>query len=72
MMARYIFSNSAAVGAEGYAFAGFDDLGGEATEATHATALGRPMPDKAESIFRSLAPGERKRSTSGGYYFRVW
>ena len=71
-MARYVFSNGTTVGAVNYAFAGFDELGGECVEATHASALGRPMPPIARSIFESLDPGERHRAATGNYYLRVW
>ena len=71
-MARYVFSNGTHVGAEGYAFAGFDELGGEATEATHESVLGMPMQPIVRSIFEALAPGERHRAATGNYYLRIW
>jgi len=71
-MARYIFSNGRDHGAEGYAFAGFDEIDGETVEATHASVLGRLMPDHAAKIFRALEAGEWKRVASGGFYFREW
>ena len=71
-MARFTFSNSTYQGAEGYAFAGFDEIGGECVEATHASALGKVMCGLHAKYFASLKPGQRQRVASGNFFFREY
>ncbi len=41
-------------------FQGFDELGGQCTEATVAKDLGQRMTDSMEVVFKTMEPGTRK------------
>lgn len=68
-MPRYIFENQYPAGTEGHAFVSWDELGGLATEATFATALGNRMPAHLEARFAELAPGQVVQLANGNRLF---
>ncbi len=53
-------------------FVGFDEIGGEATEASHVDALGTEMTQTDSQIFASLAGGVRVLYVEGLAHFRAW
>lgn len=69
-MARFTFSNQFPTGTPGHVFIGFDDLGGEITEATDPAILGKRMPPNMRRTFEAMRPGEERRTASGNRMFR--
>lgn len=71
-MARFIFENGIPAGTPGHVFVGWDELDGEATEATLPSKLGLPVPPAIAMTMAKLAPGERRALPSGAAIFREY
>ena len=69
-MARFTFENEHPAGTPGHVFIGFDELGGEITEATDPITLGKRMPPAMRAAFAAMQPGEVRRTASGNRMFR--
>jgi hypothetical protein len=71
-MARYTYENGIPAGTPGHIFVGWDDLTGEATEATEARNLGKPMPHNWRLTFKGMQPGTTAKLPSGSNLFREY
>jgi hypothetical protein len=71
-MARYIAENTFYHTSPRYQFIGWDELGGEATEATLAGNLGVKMSPHLERHFARLGPGESVTTDAGGRIQRLF
>ncbi len=64
-MARYTASGTIPAGCEGHEFIGWDDLKGEATEATRPEHLGMKMPKVMREHFAAMLPGTEIKTATG-------
>lgn len=70
-MANYIADNGFNIGHPDHDFVGWDDLGGEAVEATNPGNLGVQMGNAMEMKFRDMKPGQTLTVDSGFRLFRM-
>lgn len=69
-MANYIADNGLNIGHPDHDFVGWDDLGGEAVEATNPGNLGVKMGNAMKNMFSNMSPGETYIAASGRRLFR--
>ena len=70
-MANFIADNGFDIGHPDHEFVGWDELGGEAVEATHAKHLGVKMGNAMKEMFSNMSPGETYIAGSGRRLFRM-
>jgi len=71
-MARYYADNGRHRSEPEYEFLGWDEIGGEVVEATHAHHLGMRMERSLSEAFQALSPGGSRVTASGGVLERHW
>lgn len=71
-MARFTFHTPGHPGVEGYVFVAWDELRSDATEATKANQLGKPMPESMARLFEKMEGGTRHRLPSGNFLMKEY
>lgn len=70
-MANYIADNGFNIGHPDHDFVGWDELGGEAVEATHVKNLGVKMDSSMKLAFSCMRPGQTFTADNGHRLFRM-